>query len=179
MDDPALRTSLSPEDIEYYARGADFQIVHRTTPGLTPLTRADAWFFWAIGLFLTGLFYVDLYVYPFLPFEILPFLIPFITVAFYLMIGIGILMMFRLVFGILHQGSAQLWARLFPRQPFITCPRCTARSRVKKYIEGQGCSKCHSRLVYCAKCGKSSEITGFIAGVGCPHCGHNQITVSW
>jgi DNA-directed RNA polymerase subunit RPC12/RpoP len=178
MPDPALKKSLSPDDIENLTKAADFQLVRKTTPGLTPLSGADKWFIWGVILVISGVLYVNS-IYPFLPFSLPPVVVPFVAVVFYVTIGVGFLMLFGIVLGVIWGVGALLWDRLFPRQPYVNCPRCGTRNKVKKYVEGQGCLECNSRLVYCAKCGKASDIGAFLSGNGCSHCGHEQISVLW
>ena len=59
MPDPALKKSLSPDDIENLTKAADFQLVRKTTPGLTPLSGADKWFIWGVILVISGVLYVN------------------------------------------------------------------------------------------------------------------------
>jgi hypothetical protein len=178
MADPALKRSLSPSDIEELTRGTQFELVRRRTPGLTELTGGDKLLIWGVVLVISGMLHLNA-IYSFLPFSFSPSINRFISMVFYLTIGVGLLMVFGIVLGIVIGVGASLKDRLFPRQPYINCPRCATRNKVKKYVEGQSCSECGSRLVYCAKCGKSSDIAVFISGSGCGHCGNEEMSVSW
>lgn len=105
MNDPALKNSLSGQDIENLAKAADFGIVQKTTPGLTPLTRTDWWFFWGIFFGVSGLFYIDSNIRPFLPFRLPSVFIPFVPVIFYVTIAVGIIAILGLLASFAYGGG--------------------------------------------------------------------------
>ena len=178
MTDPALKRSLSANDIENLSHAADFQLVQKSTPGLTQLTGGDKWLIWGIVLLISGVLYLNT-IYTFLPFSFPPVVDSLVAWVFYFVIGVGLVMLSGIVLSAVFGAGASLKEKLFPRQPYVTCPRCATRNRIKKYIEGQSCRQCGSRLVYCAKCGKATDIGAFISGSGCEHCGHGEISVVW
>ncbi len=179
MKDPALKNALSAREIEHLSSTADFRIVQVRTPGLTPLSEAE----WLLGVgvvFAVGTaLYIHLDVKPFLPFQIPPALAPTVKVIAFWAMGIGALWLLSLIGVLLYVVALLAWYRLFPPQPRITCPECGASNLVKRYADGQGCSKCDSRQVYCARCGKPSDFQSFLVGAGCPHCRHQSVAVRW
>jgi hypothetical protein len=179
MKDPALKNSLSAEDIEYLTRSADFQVVRKTTAWLTPLSGGDILVIWGAVFLISMILHIDLNIRPFLPFKLPSAVAPFIALLFYTTVGVGLIGLLGILANIVSGAGSAVWRKLFPRQPFVTCPRCATRNQLKHYLQGQSCSKCKSRLVYCARCGKSSEIENFLSGSGCPHCTHERFSASW
>ena len=177
MTDPALRMSLSAEDIERLSSTANYQIVQRRTPGLTPLSSIEKWLITGAVFVVGTALYIHLDVKPFLPIQLSPKFIPSLTIAsFVAMVFSGVVVLIN-VGSFVYAAIASLWYRWFAPQPRITCPRCGSKNKIKRYVDGSGCAKCGSTDVYCAKCGRPSPILQFTSGVGCPHCGHDRILI--
>ncbi len=75
------------------------------------------------------------------------------------------------IFDLLLEVAVAYNRHIRARRLIITCPTCTARNSADRYLHGQGCKECGSRLVYCEQCGQPAEFHNFYPGSGCPHCG--------
>ncbi|MBX7233677.1 MAG: hypothetical protein K1X65_04780 [Caldilineales bacterium] len=69
--------------------------------------------------------------------------------------------------------------RIFYVWPKIVCTKCSAKSSLKRYIDGDGCKACHSTTAYCAACGKSMQLMRIYTWKGCPHCQKRVVQVYW
>ncbi len=177
--DPALKRSLSPEDIERLGATADFRIVQARTPGLRSLSELDTLFIFGILLIVSAGLYTHFYIRPFLPITISPALREILTVPIVIGIGISVMRLLWLFLNVVYTWVSQLVRPLIPRWPHVTCPDCGTRSSLKRYVDEQGCRKCHSMSVYCAKCGQAASAEQFLNKIGCPHCGNKQMSVRW
>ncbi len=171
MKDPARKPPLSGEDIEQVTH---YSIVRTRTPGLQRMSSIEFILLFGGGFVISLIIYINFGISRFLPIEVDP-----VTANRIELIAFGGLLLtgaaWLLVIGnlILSVAEAAI-GRIAPRKASVTCPICTVHNPIDRYLDGIGCARCGSHLVYCEKSGKPVEVEQFLAGIGCPHCKNKQ-----
>ena len=179
MSDPALKTSLSSDQVESYIGSHRVFISGRSVDGLRSLSTPERLILIIGGFIVSTLLYVHLDVVPFLPFspdsQSAYFLI---APSFLIMVFTGfVILLWLLIFG--YFSLLGFWYRFFPPEPKVFCPDCGSINPLRGYLNDGLCPKCQSYRVYCGDCGQPTSIHRFLANFGCVHCDKTLIKVKW
>lgn len=97
-------------------------------------------------------------------------------------VGIASLNGIRFLYGLILMAWGVIlsyYRRIFQAWPMVVCPKCGAKSSLKRYINGPGCKECGSTTAYCGECGKPMQVMRIFTEHGCPHCHARVIQVRW